>query len=274
MEGSSFVAEQEGAGFIQVSASGVSAYIPVYVGHVEEVEASDGTLSSQNVYPEMNVEVPGGNKAKDSWRADLSAPPAEGSYDITALGTTLFQSEAAPENAQAVQDTILSKFVAYAARALFIGGSDYPLEIGAGVYKWNPNYIMHMQGNAAILQMSAASGSLLSTSPEQWRSFVNDARGSGAACVIVELDLNPTNFANAKELSMFQKALNQLQDEGKKVMVVSVQGLSTTSSVRDGIRFVNLGRLWRDDQTVNPEFSILRIRITGNNMQYDLQKAF
>jgi hypothetical protein len=175
-----------------------------------------------------------------------------------------------PADAQAVMEAVLATLLPNSSRTLLIGQTDVAL--AEKYYRWNPSYAMHMQGNVAILQMSASNGTLFGTDPEQWRVFADDARLSGAKMLLVELDLSPDNLSQPKERDMLHRTLIGLRDEGRQVMVVSVQGLSTTAKVKDGIRYVNLGRLWKSDNTINPGFSILRIRAIGNNMQYDLQK--
>jgi exopolysaccharide biosynthesis protein len=271
MEGSDFVASREGSGFISCSVGGVNAYIPVYVGR-----KSDSPESGESVFPEMLEPVPVGQKYSDPWQSALGDAPAEGEFDITAVGNTMWMPKAEgdekPENYSSIQDNIISNLKANATRVLYIGQTEFPLDIGVGVYKWEKGYAAHRQSGIAILQLTASNGGLFSANPEQWRRFSPDVEEMNPSAVIVELDLNPLNFTNAKEFELFHKALLQFYEKGREVAVISVQGYETTSLVKDGIRYINLGRLWREGQ-FNPAFGQLRMRFNGNNLRYELRRG-
>ncbi|MDR2751124.1 MAG: phosphodiester glycosidase family protein, partial [Clostridiales bacterium] len=268
IEEGSFIAGAEGTGYIQCSVAGLGLYIPVYIGHLEAVTGEDGIAFDKLVYPELSVELPESTKAKDPWQGWLGTDAPEGSFDITILGNTMPQSGGFPENIGSAQASIQANLWK-TSRALFVGASDYP-DPEVPYYRWNPSYVRHAQGDISILQMSAANGTLYGSNTDQWRNFVNDSQF--AKFVIVELDLNPFNFSQKKEFELFHNALKSLRDGNRQVIVVSVQGTSTTATTKDGIRYINLGRLWTDSNALNPSFAILRLRFSGNNMEYELQR--
>jgi exopolysaccharide biosynthesis protein len=270
IEEGTFIAEAEGAGYIQCAVAGLSLYIPAYIGHMETVTGEDGIAFDKTVYPELTIEAPLSTKAKDPWQDWLGQDAPEGSFDIALLGNTMIRDGDAPENADSVKEAVLANFLK-SSRALFVGANDYP-DPETPFYRWNSSYARHAQGDVAILQMSAANGTLYGSNQDQWRNFVNDSKF--AKFVIVELDLNPFNFSQKKEFELFHNALKTLRDGNRQVIVVSVQGTSTTAATKDGIRYINLGRLWTDSNELNPSFSILRLRFNGNNMQYELQPVF
>lgn len=249
----------------------------IYTAALTSGGETTGTLyfdSLQAVYPldAAAVKLPEAPKYKDPFRVTLSGSPAAGSFDLTMLGNTNVDGDKKPDGYAAVQSKVLAVFTKNTTRALYAGASDWPLDINAKVYKWNTGYVMHKQDNVAILQMSAEKGGLLNTNREQWAKFRTDIESSGANHVIIELDRNPYNFEQRQEFELFHKQLVRFREAGKTVFVVSTQGSTTTDQVRDGVRYINLGRLFAADGSVNPSFRLLRLRVTAGAIQYDLQK--
>lgn len=250
----------------------------IYAASLKSEGELSGTLyfdGLQAVYPldAAKVQLPDAPKYRDPYLADLSGAPAEGSFDITVIGSTVMDGDKKQEGYGAVQSKVLAAFTKNTARALYAGVTDWPLDIGVRAYQWNTGYIMHRQDNVAILQMSAEKGGLLNTNPEQWSKFKNDIEASGADHVIVELDRNPSYFSQPKEFELFHKQLARFKEAGKTVFVVSTQGTATTSQVRDGIRYINLGRVFATDGSFNPNFRMLRLRVQGGSISYELQKV-
>ncbi|MCL2674704.1 MAG: hypothetical protein FWE92_05165, partial [Defluviitaleaceae bacterium] len=69
----------------------------------------------------------------------------------------------------------------------------------------------------------------------------------------------------------FSEIMAEFLNKGMSVFVVSAQGEATGVTVRDGIRYINLGSMWTSEDTLNDAFALLRIRVAGGQMVYELQ---
>jgi len=118
--------------------------------------------------------------------------------------------------------------------------------------------------------MSGRRGSLSATYAGNW-NFYNEAKNSTATHIIIMTDRNPENYSTQKESEMFRAALSELRKAGKNVFVISTSGFNTTSKVMDGVNYINLGALFNMNSSVNKDFRVLRIRINGEDIKYELQ---
>ena len=57
------------------------------------------------------------------------------------------------------------------------------------------------------------------------------------------------------------------------MFVVSCYNQGYWSSVKDGVRYLNLPNLWKADGTVNEDFRMLRFRVNGADVAYDVVKV-
>ena len=88
------------------------------------------------------------------------------------------------------------------------------------------------------------------------------------------MDVTPSNFSDTLEGDLFKSALNTIKNTGKNVYVVSASGGSSWSTVKDGIRYINLPSLWNSDGSINTAYSILTIKADANGMCYDIKPLF
>ncbi|MCL2461602.1 MAG: phosphodiester glycosidase family protein, partial [Defluviitaleaceae bacterium] len=223
------------------------------------------------------VTLPDTPKYTDDMRADLSGAPGS-AQDITAVGNATWtdgtDDGTLPQNYDAVRAAVLASLERDCGRGLYMGdtGYDYKLD-GFSAYQWNTGYCMHRISNTAVLQMTAAKGGILASNPDQWAKFSPDVAAMNPDNIIVELDINPLDNWS-KEFDLFQQALAGYVSAGKNVFVVSHDGYDTSVSSKDGVRYINLGSLWNADGTRNPDFRVLRFRVDGKNITYDLEKAW
>ena len=252
----------------------------VYLASADNIGEISGSVYIDNlcaVYRLLGeVILPEAPKFKDPLKTDLAKAEAtmpSTAFDITAVGKTVWDAGGQnPGDYDGVRARVLEEILRKSSRALYIGKTGYSTE-GRKVYEWNPGYIMHREGNVAILQMSAEKGGLFATNPEQWSRFTKDLDAAEPSHIIVELDVNPHNFAQPQEYELLHGALKQYQQKGISVFVVSTDGGMTTDSVREGIRYINLGGLWKDDGSYNENFMILRLRVDGKDVQYQLTQV-
>jgi len=259
MQGNVFVATAAGAGYVQ-------AWVGQVVKHVRFA------VTEEDYTPDYTVlSVPRDSRFSDFLRTEIYGAPPYASFDITAAGrTTVPNANGLPAGFVAADAAARYLFASGTSRGLKIGESNWPADIAPN-YRWNSNYHVHRQYNALILQMSAADGGFFRTDREQWRSFSRDIAVSGADHIFITMDVNPLTSIGRGELDLFVEVLSEFTELGKSVFVVSSYGQATTSTARDGVRFINLGGMWTPANTLNSSFAVLRFRISGRDIVYDLQ---
>jgi hypothetical protein len=116
-------------------------------------------------------------------------------------------------------------------------------------------------GSAAVLQMSALNGGILSTSPMQWGRFLNDINNLEPDFVIIRMDINPLKFNRRQEQELFHQALLTQKNMGRIVFVVSNAENAPQLTMKDGIRYIDLGRRGSTAE--------IRFRIIEGQIWYD-----
>ena len=207
---------------------------------------------------------------QDPMKASLNGNPSEGSFDIVLIGDVLPGAAANPAAVQAANAKVMAQIQKNARRVLYAGETDYPVDIGVGVYQWNTSYMMHTQDNVSIVHLTAAKGGISATNASQWK-FAGDIDRNGKDNIIIVIDKNPQNFNQSKEFELFHDILVNLKKAGKNIFVVSTDGRQSTSTIRDGIRYMNAAPLWNNGNTINADFTMLRFRISGKRVRYDFQ---
>ena len=215
-----------------------------------------------------NVDVPESDRFKNPYETTLSADKQNGHIDLTFVGDIIIhKEEARPQNYIQLQEKALKKFVQTADTSYFIGPADVE---GIEGIKRGDGYKFTQNGNYALIEMSGRRGSLSATYAGNW-NFYNEAKNSTATHIIIMTDRNPENYSTQKESEMFRAALSELRKAGKNVFVISTSGFNTTSKVMDGVNYINLGALFNMNSSVNKDFRVLRIRINGEDIKYELQ---
>ena len=74
------------------------------------------------------------------------------------------------------------------------------------------------------------------------------------------------------ETILFSSVLSELEEQGKTIFVVSASGQQCWSNIKDGINYINLPDLFLEDGSVNTDFSILKLRIVGEEITYEMSK--
>ena len=102
-------------------------------------------------------------------------------------------------------------------------------------------YSARQEGPAAVVQMTAANGSIFNADRAQWGRFLHDINLMSPSFVIVRMDINPLRMSNSVEAELFHQALVTQQELGRTVFVLSNVEQSSTFTMRDGIRYIDLG---------------------------------
>jgi exopolysaccharide biosynthesis protein len=131
-------------------------------------------------------------------------------------------------------------------------------------------YSSALEGGVLHIKMTASNGGLISTDSSQWQKFTSDIDASGAADIIIEMNLNPNNFTKSQEERLFHDTLVNYQAKGKNILVVSKQGQNTTTTIEDNIHYVNLADRQMADGAANPDYRVMKVYLNGNQMIYAL----
>jgi len=116
-------------------------------------------------------------------------------------------------------------------------------------------------GIAAVLQMSAYDGGIFATNRNQWGRFLPDIQAMHPDFVIIRMDVNPLRRIPTDERELFHQALRTLRDAGRMVFIVSNAESSPSFTMRDGIRYIDLGNAGED--------STISFRIIDGQIWYD-----
>lgn len=251
---------------------------PIKLERIYVASLSNGDISPHTIYIDnmkgvyslkADGNIPDSTKFVDKKQTNLSNIELPNSYDITVLPTITVPDEVRPQNYAEVQGNVFEKFKTNSVLGVFAGNAN--VESGTGIIKYTSSYSVNEYSNTGIIQMTAKNGGLRNTDPVQWKVFENDINALNKDNIIIVLDKNPLNFTDELEKNLFKEILENISDSGKNIFVISSEGESTWVSVSNGVRYINLGSLFKLDGSVNEKFKMLRFRISGNTIYYDFQ---
>lgn len=246
----------------------------LYVAQLQSDNKNEYTIymdNLQGIYnlPTANIQLPPSTVYSDNKKADLSTLQLENSFDITILPTITANDKTKPANYVEIQSGVFEAFKNNSALGIFAG--DANIEGGTGIIKYSNSYNVSEYSNVGIVQMTAKNGGLKNTNQEQWKVFENDILALNKDHIIIIIDRNPLNFTDVKEKELFQSVMEKIQDTGKNIFIVSSEGNTSWSTINNGIRYINLGSLFNKDGSVNPNFKMLRFRLSGKTIFYDFK---
>ena len=154
--------------------------------------------------------------------------------------------------------------------AIYGGKTDITPSIDA--VQWNGEYQFQNKNGVSVVMMTAAQGGFRVTNPAQWISFQNDIVQAGNQAVVIVMDKTPSVFEDVLETMLFGSVLSELEEQGKTIFVVSASGQQGWTNIKDGINYINLPDLFLEDGSVNTDFSILKLRIVGEEITYEMSK--
>lgn len=252
-----FTAKKVGATYIKCSRDGQAAYIPVTVGGAKAVPTPGATT------------VPN-PKQKTVAKAD------DGAFYLNILGTVAYSGD------KKINDTTYTD-VRTKARdavdsnaevAIYGGKSDIKSTPKLDTLSWNGGYRFLNRGGASIAMVTAAKGGIRATDPSQWSKLTTDLDlATDNNTIIIVMDKTPSDFTSQSEAAYFRTILSKYVQQGKDVLVVSCSGAGQWTSVKDGVHYINLPNLWKADGTVNGNFSMLKVRVDGTEVSYEVAKV-
>jgi len=245
----------------------------IYAVSLFEAEAATYQLFFDNlrVYEPFSgnaVAVPQGTVARDPLYVQHLGEGSMWDFDITFMGPTSFVGEA-PDT---WDDTRLAAITAVSRNSVnqFYGGNN-DLDIGAAYL--TGHYAAIAANNMYVIQMMGGAGGFAATGAAQWGRLPVNLAGATSNNIVIHTNLSPLNFRHAQEFQLFHNLLREQADAGRNIFVVSNGGSSATIDIRDGVRYINLPAKQLAD-SLNPEFSILRFRLSGDDISYSLERVF
>ena len=200
----------------------------------------------------------------------------DGSFYVTMAGDVVYSGAAKPSSYTDARVTVNNTLQQNSDLMIYAGGSDISAGSSVETIKYGSAYAFHnySAANLSIVELTAKNGGLRTTDPSQWQRFSADIAAAGNTNVIFVMDVTPSNFSDVLEGDLFKSALNTIKNTGKNVYIVSASGGSSWSTVKDGIRYINLPDLWNSDGSINSQYSTLTIKVDGNGMCYDIKPVF
>lgn len=253
MAGNVFTAKDNGSTYIKCEKDGATAYISVTVG--------DGKAAAK---PADTVPGDPLNHAFER--------TADGAFYLNIAGKVAYTgsetiAESTYNNARSKAKGVID---ANAEVAIYGGKNDIQSATALDSMSWTGGYRFLNRGGVSLAMVSAAKGGITATDPSQWLSLTRDIEAAGNDVIILVTDKTPSDYASAAETNYLRAILGKYVSQGKKVFVVSCYNQGYWASVKDGVRYLNLPNLWKADGSVNEDFRMLRFRVSGADVAYDV----
>lgn len=201
---------------------------------------------------------------------------ASGAYYIT-IGGDVVSKKAMEKDADTYTDARIAAFNSLNTLTDMLyygGGTDISRKSDKETVVYDSLYKTYDRPGVTIVQMTAAKGGIKATAASQWTRFKSDIINLNNNNVIFVMDKTPSYFSDTVDRDMFRKALDDIRQTGKNIIVVSADGYGYWSSAKDGIIYINLPDLWYETGSLNRNYKILRIEVTENGMSYDVSSVF
>ena len=154
--------------------------------------------------------------------------------------------------------------------ALFAGKSDIDSAGSAEVIKWKGDYAVYDKNGAVLINVFAQNGGIKDTLASQWQHIKSDAVNSQNKNVIIFMDLAPSKFNDGDEAELFNSMLQDIAEAGKNVFVLYSNTGEYSLTVDNGIRYISLPNLWTSGGTVNDNYKIVRFKVNGNDLKFEV----
>ncbi len=252
MSSNIFTAKAKGSTNIKCEKDGKIAYITVTVGDAEAAAK------------------PAVAAAKDTLNQTVTKKN-DGAYYFNVAGKIAYTGTEKIE--EAVYNNARSKVKSYvdanAEVAIYGGLNDIQSAKKLDSLSWTGNYRFLNRGGVSLAMVTAAKGGINATDPSQWAKFTADIEKADNDTIMLVMDQTPSDFTSEAEANYLRAILNKYVEQGKTVFVVSCYNKGYWTSVKDGVRYINLPNLWQADGTVNPNYTMLRFRVKDGNVTYE-----
>lgn len=252
----------------------------IYIVSSANTPPINGTIYIDNLLTTVKVNsekvtIPTSTPYNDYMVADLTTTGDVNTFDVVIAPSTLFpgykleEDINPPYDYSTIKTNIVNKMSRNSFLEIFAGETDISLD---KMVTWSSDYrIDKYNENLAVVQMYAGNGGFIKSNASQWNKFQFDIAESECQHVLIIMDKNPFNFNYDEEFELFHDVLHDFKEQGKTVTVVSTDGTSTKIVPREGVRYINLGDLYKSDLTTNDGSKLLRIRYSETEMKYQLE---
>lgn len=231
------------------------------------------------VYPTKKdaISLPQDTRYIDPMRRNLSTSIENEAFDITVFGTTSGKSTLLEE---IVQREVLKQMEGSSQLGVFVGQTDISdKKMRIPTIQWQDKYSVEDFKNARVISLATSKGSMRTTDPQQWINLSRDLENATQDHLMLLLNKNiwdSRSFTDSLEAQLLHQILRDYKDKtGKNVLVISSLGLDSNVRVEEGIRYITLNGLrYSQNFNLHNQFSILRIRIDGKNLYYDLESVY
>ena len=252
MNSNVFTAKKEGSTNIKCEKDGAVAYITVTVGDAEVAKK------------------PAVAEVKDVLDQKVTKKN-DGAYYFNVVGKIAYTGTEKID--EKVYNDARSKVKSYvdanANVAIYGGLNDIQSKKKLDSLSWTGQYRFLNRGGVSLAMVAATKGGINATDATQWAKFTADIEKANNDTIVLVTDQTPSDWKSAAEANYLRAVLNKYVEQGKKVFVVSCYNKSYWSSVKDGVRYINLPNLWQADGTVNENYTMLRFRVKDGNVSYE-----
>ena len=259
MNGNVFTAKANGSTYIKCMRDGQEAYIQVQVGEVAEGN---------------QIEKPANTVLADPLKGTV-AFVKDGAYYVNIGGKLAYTGEAEIEETiyMSQRDRVRQAVDSNAQVAIFGGKNDTQTPSVLDTLSWNGGYQFLDRGGVSLAMVSTADGSIGNTDPTQYTKLAANLDGTENNTIMIIMENTPSSFSSKGEIEFFRSMLQKYESQGKEIFVVSCSGVGQWTSVKDGVRYINLPNLWKADGTPNENFSMIKLRVDGVNVTYEIVKV-
>ncbi len=222
---------------------------------------------------EYDVAVPEAVVGSDSLKADTSGK-ADGFYYAN-IGGSVTSSKTSDKNLYTNSRVAVRNVMEENANvSVYAGSTDIAPTGATETIKWVNDYAFYSKNGIDFVNLTAVNGGLKDTKASQWQQFKNNILATDNKCVVFLMDTTPSNFEDELEAELFRTVLQDLRADDRTIFVVSASGTSYWENIRDGVRYINLGSLWKADGSLNTDYRVLRIKTDGSSVNYEVKKVF
>lgn len=254
MNGNTFTAKAKGSTYVKCSWGGHDTYVVVTVGNTPKVSAPSNTSTPDYMKGIVEKQNDGAFYLNITGQLSYTNP--------SKIDATTYQAQRNRVRAAADKGADVT---------IYGGPCDVYTPTVQDSLTWNGSYRFMSRQGASIVMLAASKG-VRATNPSQYGRMAMDLDAANNQNIIIVTDLTPSDYPSQAEADYFRAMLHKYVAQGKNVFVVSGTGTAYWSSVKDGVRYINLPDLWRADGTPNANMCMLKMRIDGKNVTYQSVK--
>lgn len=214
----------------------------------------------------QKTNVPQNKSFSDKLNVDFNdVENSQESFDIFCFGNLSANTNKKSDNYKENLDKVLAPYKKDSL-GLFVENFDENLD--GNIFKQQNNYFVNTYKNICVVNMMAEKGCLFKTNIKQWQNLENDVKNNNSDHVIIILDKNPASFVPNKEYEIFHDLLKTFVNNGKNVFVLFSCAENDFVNVKDGVRYINIGSLYKKDLSLNQNYKSLKFRVTNKNIAY------